>query len=113
MPWVANVVLHVARPPLSATAPHPDIVLPPSVNWTVPLLTGLPIDVTVAVKVTPLLGAVVNDGLSDDDITVVVATAGDCPMHEREIACVPLVAFSALSASVSVPLSGPAFCGAQ
>jgi hypothetical protein len=42
---------------------------------TVPCVTGLPALLTVAVKVTVLLGAVVNEGFSDEVITVAVGAA--------------------------------------
>src|SRR5690348_2944844 len=47
---------HAAVLPLKATAAHPETVLEPSLNWTVPSLFGLPaLDVTVAVKASESL----------------------------------------------------------
>ncbi len=62
MPSVDSVVVQVATPPLKTTAPQPLIVLPPSVKFTVPV--GVPVSaVTVAVRVTELLGLLVNEVL--------------------------------------------------
>src|ERR1035438_5384239 len=75
-PSVVNEVVQAAWPLLTGT------VLPPlhvkllagSLNVTVPSFTVL-LEVTVAVKVTELPGAVVNDGLLFEDTEVVVGVA--------------------------------------
>jgi hypothetical protein len=75
-PSVAKDALQVACPlAFSATALHPVSGLPPTENPTVPGVTGLPVAVTVAVNTVDLLGELVNDGLTDENKTVVVLRA--------------------------------------
>src|ERR1700690_4116253 len=65
------VALHTAFSLLSATAPQPEIVVPLSVNATVPV--GVPEEVeTVAVNETVLFGAVVKAGFKLDETVVEV-----------------------------------------
>src|SRR5208283_2669499 len=76
LPSVVNEVVQVACPLLAGTVLPPLHVklLATSLNVTVPSLTVL-VEVTVAVKVTELPGAVVKDGLLFEDTEVVVGAA--------------------------------------
>jgi hypothetical protein len=61
--------------PSTATALQFGKSPPPLENSTVPTVTGLPPELTAAVKVTELFGGAVNDGFGDDPRVVVVAAA--------------------------------------
>lgn len=67
------VVVQVAWPALTACAPQPEMPVPFAENATVPELTVL-LDVTVAVKLTELLGLLVKDGFRLEETVVVVPT---------------------------------------
>jgi hypothetical protein len=71
-PEALNDALHVAWPPLSAFAPQPVIVVPPSLKFTVPV--GVPdpgaTALTVAVKV---IDWPVTEGFADEATVVVVS----------------------------------------
>ena len=69
-----NAVVQVASPlPLRATAPQPEIVVPPSAKSTVPDVTAEPELVTPAVRVVELLGDEVNEGFWLEERAVLVA----------------------------------------
>ena len=75
-PSVVKLVVQAATPlALSAAAPQPLISVPPFANSTVPVVTGEPELVTVAVNVTELFSPEVNDGLGLDDRLVLVDAA--------------------------------------
>lgn len=61
------MITHVATPVVTVCVPQPVIVVPPSVNKTVPVAEA---DATVAVYVTVCATV---DGFADEDSTVVVA----------------------------------------
>jgi len=70
-PSVRKLVVKAACPE-PFTAFERDKIFAPSLNVTVPTVTGLLLDVTVAVNVTLLLGADVKDGFKEDEIVVAV-----------------------------------------
>lgn len=72
---MAKLVVTVATPLLTATLVPPVIAKPLLVKVTVPSFTVLVL-VTVAVKVTELLGAAVKEGLLLEEMPVLVAAAG-------------------------------------
>lgn len=72
-----KLVVTVACPlPFKATLLPPEIATPLLVKLTVLSVTGVPEWVTVAVKVTELLGEAVKEGLLFEVRLVAVATAG-------------------------------------
>ena len=72
-----KLVVTAAWPlPFKATLLPPEIATPLLVKETVLSVTGVPEWVTVAVKVTELLGEAVKEGLLFEVRLVVVATAG-------------------------------------
>lgn len=77
LPWVVNVVRQVADPLETVwLPPAQEMLLPPSLNVTVPPLT-VELPVTVAVSVTALFVPEVNDGLklALSEVEVEVAAA--------------------------------------
>ena len=74
MTWAPSVVKLVVNEacPETFTAFERDSVVAPSLNVTVPTVTGLPPAVTVAVKAGRLLGTDVNDGFKEDATAVAV-----------------------------------------
>ena len=75
-PSVVSDAVQVACPePFRVCDPHPEMVVPLALNATVPLVTAVPLLVTVAVRVVEFDGAVVNDGFTLDVMVVEVAAA--------------------------------------
>ena len=89
------MVVKVAVPLLTTTADPPEMAAPLLLKLTVPPLTVLEL-ITVAVKVTELLGAVANEGLRLEVMVVVVLVGGirvKFRLHPELIltGCVPVI----------------------
>ena len=110
MPSVVKLVAQVAVP-ADTVAGFPPVhvkFVPPSANVTVPAPTMVPewaVSVTVAVKVTELLGLVVYDGFSDEVTLVDVASPLDTVKFRHQL---PMLAVSppmrSTAKSCQVPL---------
>src|ERR1700674_3399938 len=108
-PLVGHAAMRVLPAPVSASAPQPLIVLPPSVKFRVPV--G-PLPVTDAVNVTPVPTV---DGFAELDRAVVAAALTTCdngelldavlapsPEYAATMVCVPELNAGVLHAAVRV-----------